>query len=99
MTDDLDERLGRLLREDAPPERDPMFRIHVLERREQRRFRQRSLTLVAGAVALGLFPAIFLALAANPLTAALVGVFSLALIAAALFSVRGVLQVMRRLRG
>ena len=99
MTDDLDERLGRLLREGSPPERDPMFRIQVLERREQRRFRQRSLTLLAGAVAVGLFPAVFLALVADPLTAALVGVFSLALIAAGLFSVRGVLQAMRWLRG
>jgi len=65
---------------------------------EWSRFRQRSLTLLAGAVAVGLFPGMFLALVADPLTAALVGVFSLALIAAGLFSVRGVLQVMRWLR-
>jgi hypothetical protein len=99
MTQDIDERLGQLLREDAPPERDPLFRIRLLERREQRRFRQRSLTLAVGAVALGAFPAVFLGLVGDPLMAGLVAVFSLAVMTATLFSVRGVLQAVRWLRG
>ena len=37
--------LVQLLRADQPPERDPLFRIDVLKRREQQRFR-RQLVLV-----------------------------------------------------
>jgi hypothetical protein len=98
MTQDIDERLGRLLREDAPPERDALFRIRLLERREHQRFRHRSLVLLAGAVVLAVIPAIAFTVA-NPLVAGLIAVFSAALIAAGLFSVRGVLQAVRWLRG
>ena len=39
-----------LLRADAPPARDPVFRLRVLERREQRQFQRRSFTMLAGAL-------------------------------------------------
>lgn len=52
MTQDQDERIGDLLRQDAPSARDPMFRLSVLERRERKRFRQHSLVLASIAVAL-----------------------------------------------
>jgi hypothetical protein len=54
MNDQQDERLGQLLRADAPPPRDPMFRLSVLERREEKRFRNRSLMLVGLAMAAAL---------------------------------------------
>jgi TRAP-type C4-dicarboxylate transport system permease large subunit len=47
-----DERLSELLRQDAPPARDPMFRLKVLERRETARFRRHSLLLAAIALVL-----------------------------------------------
>jgi hypothetical protein len=99
MKQDIDERLGRLLREDAPPAHDPWFRIRLLERRERLRFRHRSLTLLAAAVVMAVFPAILLGLVANPIAAGLVAVFIVALIGASLLSIRGVLQVVRWLRG
>lgn len=46
--DEQDDRLTRLLLRGAPPERDPLFRIKVLERRERRRFRRSVLLLIAG---------------------------------------------------
>jgi hypothetical protein len=98
MTQDIDDRLGRLLRQGAPPERDPLFRIRLLERRERRRFRQRSLLLLGGGAALVVLPVLVFGLAADPLAAGLVLVFSLAAIAASLVSARGVLQAVRWLR-
>ena len=53
-----DDRIGELLRADAPPARDPMFRLSVLERREREWFRQRSLVLLCGALALAVIAAI-----------------------------------------
>lgn len=40
---DLEARLDQALKADAPPTRDPMFRIAVLERRERAAFRRRIL--------------------------------------------------------
>jgi O-antigen/teichoic acid export membrane protein len=99
MTQDTDDRLGRLLREDAPPERDPLFRIRLLERREHRRFRQRSLALLVGAAVLTVIPAITLALMDNPIAAGVAAVFCVALLGAGLASFRGLLQAVRWLRG
>ena len=60
MTDEKDERLTQLLQQMAPPARDPLFRVKVLERRERKRFRTQIatiaavvLTLVAGSVLSG----------------------------------------------
>lgn len=59
MTNDEDERIAALFRKDAPPERDPLFRLKVLERRERQAFRRRMLVLalvavgIAGAGVLG----------------------------------------------
>jgi hypothetical protein len=39
MTDEKDERLTQRLQQMAPPARDPLFRVKVLERRERKRFR------------------------------------------------------------
>ena len=47
MSEDRDDRIGQFLREQAPPARDPVFRLKVLERREQRQFRRRWLTMLA----------------------------------------------------
>lgn len=53
-----DERIAAALRQDAPPARDPMFRLQVLERRERQRFRRRAL----GSLATGATVAVILAL-------------------------------------
>jgi hypothetical protein len=45
MTSDHDEKIAAFLRQEAPPAHDPVFRVKVLERREQQRFRQHFLLL------------------------------------------------------
>jgi hypothetical protein len=52
MTQDADQRIADLLREGAPPARDPMFRVAVLGRLERAKYRRRTLALLAGALAL-----------------------------------------------
>jgi hypothetical protein len=46
MTDDLDQRIAHLLNANAPPERDPVFRIQLLARRERKRFQRRALWIL-----------------------------------------------------
>jgi hypothetical protein len=46
MTDPVDDRFADLVRRAAPAGRDPLFRLQVLERREQDRFRRSCLTLL-----------------------------------------------------
>ena len=46
----IDERITAALQHDAPPPRDPLFRIQLLERRERQRFRRQiQQALAAGA--------------------------------------------------
>ncbi len=98
MTQDTDSKLGALLRADAPPERDTLFRIAVVEHRERRRYRQPLTMLTVVSAALAVLPAIVLTVVANRLEAGLIALFCVGLLAAGLFSVRGVLQVVRGLR-
>jgi len=52
MSDDDDKQLSRLLQRNlAPPARDPMFRIRVLERREREQFVRRVTLLVGTGIA------------------------------------------------
>ena len=60
MTDEKDERLIKQLQQLAPPARDPLFRVKVLERRERKRFRAQVstvaitvLTLIVGSAMSG----------------------------------------------
>jgi hypothetical protein len=48
MSEDRDDRIVELLRAAAPPARDPVFRLKVLERREHRQFQRRLFTMLAG---------------------------------------------------
>jgi threonine/homoserine/homoserine lactone efflux protein len=47
---DVDDRITAALLHDAPPPRDPLFRIRVLERAERQRFRRSARLAIAGAV-------------------------------------------------
>jgi hypothetical protein len=58
MTEDQDHRLSDLLRAEAPPARDPAFRLKVLERRERRQFQRTSFTILAGALVIVLVAAL-----------------------------------------
>jgi hypothetical protein len=98
MNEQIDARIGDLLRTDAPPERDALFRIGLLERRERQRYRSRTRTLLIGATLLGLL-GLGLAHVHNPFAATLITAFCLVLVGAGLRSARGVLQALRWLRG
>jgi len=98
MTDDLDSKLGALLRAGAPPERDPLFRIRVLERRERERYRRRSRALLAGALCVTLIHAVALVLAPDVFTAGASAVLGLAILGAGALSAASVVRVVRSLR-
>jgi|SRR5690348_2355418 hypothetical protein len=52
MSEQQDHRIPELLRLAAPPARDPVFRLRVLERREQRQFQHRLYIILAGVIAI-----------------------------------------------
>jgi hypothetical protein len=52
MSEQQDDRILELLRQSAPPARDPVFRLRVLERREQRQFQRRLYIMLAGVIAI-----------------------------------------------
>jgi hypothetical protein len=98
MSQDLDARLGTLLREGSIPERDPLFRIRLLERREREQFRRRSWLLRVALALLAVLPAIGFALGSKLLPVGLIAIFSAACLTAAVFSARGVRLLWRQLR-
>jgi hypothetical protein len=98
MSEDPDVKLGALLREGGVPERDPLFRIRVLERRERRDFQRRAWLLRGMLAVLVVLPAIGFALGSRLLPAGLAVTFGAASIAAGVFSVRGVRLLWSQLR-
>jgi len=70
MTEDADERIGELLRSDAPGALDPLFRLSVMERRERKRFRNRSLQVLAGGLAVVVVAMVGMAIGGQALDAA-----------------------------
>ena len=50
MSEERDHRIEEFFLASAPPARDPVFRLKVLKRREQRQFRRRLFTMLAGVV-------------------------------------------------
>jgi hypothetical protein len=97
MNEREDERLGQALR-DAPPERDALFRLSVIERRERQRFQRRSVGLTIASI---LFLAVvsfgWSAGAGLVVTAASVALGA-GLIVACIVSAPGVTEILRRLR-
>lgn len=79
MNERIDQRLGNLLREDAPPARDVRFRIALVERQARQRFRQQARRRAVVFAVLALLPGAALWLAEQPavalLLAALGGLF------------------------
>ena len=52
MSEQQGDRIVDLLQRAAPPARDPVFRLRVLERREQRQFQRRLYIMLAGVIAI-----------------------------------------------
>jgi hypothetical protein len=60
MNDIMDQRLGELLREDAPPARDPRFRIALVERRQRQVYRRRQWQRRLGFLLLAVLPGVLM---------------------------------------
>lgn len=109
MTEGIDSKLGRLLRTDRVPERDALFRIRLLERGEQQRYRRQARLRWAALALLVVVPMMLRLLGpdrgvlsrvpvSQVLRDGLLVTFVLALAAAVVFSLRGILQAARWLR-
>jgi hypothetical protein len=96
MSEDQDFRITGLLKADAPPPRDPVFRVSVLERREQKRFQRRLYTMLAGALVILLVATLAVNIRAGALGT--MGVLAVgAALASAYVAFRGFLpQILRR---
>ncbi len=98
MTEDLDQRFQDLLHRAGPAERDPTFRLRVLERRERERFRRASVMNLGAAVALAGLAGAAALLHPAPLMAEGVALFAVAVTAAGRLHAPTVLAELRRLR-
>jgi hypothetical protein len=98
MTEDANERIGELLHSDAPAAHDPMFRLSVMERRERKRFRNRSLMVLAGGVVVAVVVVAAMAIGGQALDAA--GFLALTGLAAVVYFRRPpqIEQILRRFR-
>jgi hypothetical protein len=96
MSDDKDLRIADLLRADAPPPRDPVFRIKVLERREQQRFQRRLYIMLAGALLMVLISVLALSIGGGTLQRMGVPIAGAALASACLAFRRNLPQIFRR---
>lgn len=98
MSEHLDERIGELLRQDAPPERDPAFRIGVLERRERKRFLRQSLMLGGFGLILAVIALVGIAIGGDAAIGAIVLVIVIAIGAAYLRYEPIITRVIERFR-
>lgn len=98
MSEDRDDRIVQFLREAAPPARDPVFRLRVLERREQRQFQRRLFTMLAGLLVILLVSTFAIGMGGGSLKATGALVVGAAL-ASAYLAFRGrLLRILRRFR-
>jgi hypothetical protein len=104
MEEQVDEKIGRLLRADAPPERDAFFRIGLLERRERVRYQRRQQKVLGAALLIATLVVLLLVLrpsifSAELLRSSLFVLFAIALTVAGVRAVHGLRQALRWLRG
>ena len=95
MTDPIHDRFGDLVRRAAPAERDPLFRLRVLERRERDLFRRRSLAMLGLLIEVIAAAAALLALRPVRLDAAGIALFAGVLAATALLYAPVLLRQLR----
>jgi hypothetical protein len=81
----IDERITAALQHDAPPPRDPVFRIQLLERRERQRFRRRAQQALAGGAAVLIVSALTVSAGSMAYMAGSVLLFALVLVTGALY--------------
>lgn len=97
MSGNLDDRIGEALRADAPAESDALFRLGVMERREAKRFRRRTLVLAAAGAMLAVVVTAAFSAGADVVATGGIALLGGAVIVAGLLSASGLREVMRRL--
>jgi len=93
----IDERITAALQHDAPPPRDPLFRIQLLERREQQRFRRRTQQALAAGAAVVIVSALTVSAGNMAYVAGGVLLFALVLVSAAVVYLPEFGRLIRRL--
>ena len=81
----IDERIAAALQHDAPPPRDPLFRIQLLERRERQQFRRHVLQVLAGGGAVLVVSALTVSAGSMAYVAGSVLLFALVLVTGAIY--------------
>ena len=98
MDKQQDPRIAELLQQAAPPARDPLFRVRVLERREQREFRHRLYIIVTGGLAILLISGLAIGTGGRALEMTGVPVASIALATTCLAFRKRLAQIVRQFR-
>jgi hypothetical protein len=100
MSDERDQRIAAILRAESPAARDPLLRIKVMARREQRQLQRQSLTMLAGALVIMLI-AMFSIRGAGGVTVQVTGAFVIgAALPTSYLAFRGrLLRIVRRFGG
>jgi hypothetical protein len=93
----FDRRVTTALQQDAPPPRDPVFRLQLLERRERQRFRRRALHALSVATGVAVMSALTVNVGGEAYTAGSVLLFAVVLVAAAVVYLPGLGRLIRRL--
>ena len=98
MSEPAEQRFRELVRRAGPPERDPAFRLTVLERRERERLRRTSALALALAIAIVGAAVAAAAFRPAPLFAEGAALFAAAALAAVLLHAPALTAALRRLR-
>jgi len=93
----IDQRITTALQHDAPPPRDPVFRIQLLERRERKRFRHRVQQALAAGAAVLVVSALTVSTGSTAYVAGSVLLFALVLVSAAVVYLPEFGRLIRRL--
>jgi hypothetical protein len=93
----VDDRITTALRHEAPPLRDPVFRLRVLERRERQRFRRRAAHTCAAMAVVAIVSALTATTGGEAYSAGSVVMFALALTTGAVIYLPDFGRLIRRL--
>lgn len=98
MSEQQDHRIAELLRWAAPAARDPVFRLRVIERREQWLFQRRLYIMLAGIIAIIVVSTLAIIVGGRALEMAGVAVAGVALASACLAFWHGLSRIVRHFR-
>ena len=98
MGEQQDDGIVSLLRQGAPAARDPVFRLQVLERREQRQFQRRLYIMLGGLIAIIIVSTLAITLGGGALEITGAPVAGVAVASACLAFRHGLTRILRHFR-